>query len=181
MNTKMDLVAFEFSLCPPKPYFFEKRPKKPSHSWGLYWVTSWVAPLLHHLFRHRLQAVRIPWVHAGRAPPAFHSQPRLMAVWFRAANSGLSRNNPLHWQMSRMWHDTIPGCSVSLPPLSSPNEGPGCSGFDRIHWPLLNIFPNGWWCSPATERETNLISFHINLLASRMFLRMWITSIHIGS
>lgn len=28
MNTKMDLVAFEFSLCPPKPYFFEKRPKK---------------------------------------------------------------------------------------------------------------------------------------------------------
>ncbi|ROI84193.1 hypothetical protein DPX16_19965 [Anabarilius grahami] len=29
-------------------------------------------------------------------PPAFHSQPRLMAVRFRAANSRLSRNNPLH-------------------------------------------------------------------------------------
>lgn len=71
MNTKMDLVAFEFSLCPPKPYFFEKRPKKKKlsrHSWGLYWVTSWVAPLLHHLFRHRLQAVHVPWASCGTGP-----------------------------------------------------------------------------------------------------------------
>lgn len=100
---------------------------------------------------------------------------------FWAANSGLSRNNPLHWQMSRMWHDTIPGCSVSLPPPYFPNEGPGRSGFGLIHWPLLNIFPNGWQCTPATERETHLISFHINLLASRTFLRIWMTNIHIGS
>ncbi len=58
---------------PQNPIFLEKQPppppkKKNSHSWGLYWVTSWVAPLLHHLFRHRLQAVRVPWVRAGRAP-----------------------------------------------------------------------------------------------------------------
>lgn len=110
-------------------------------------------------------------------PPAFHSQPRLMAVRFRAANSGLSRNNPLHWQMSTMWHDTIPSCSVSLPPLSLLNEGPCRSGFGLIQRPLLNIFPVSWCCSPATERETNLISFRVYLLASRVLLRMRITNI----
>lgn len=100
-----------------------------------------------------------------------------MAVRFRAANSGLSRNNPLHWQMSRMWHDTIPGCSVSLPCLSLPNEGPGRSGLGRIHQPLLNIFPIGWCCSPATEWKSSLISFLIYSLAFRTALRMQITNI----
>lgn len=61
-----------------------------------------VLQLPHHLLR---LARGKAWLFLSQAASPHPTRIRLMVFWSQAANFSLSRNNPLHWQMSRIWHD----------------------------------------------------------------------------
>lgn len=61
-----------------------------------------VLQLPHHLLRN---SQAFPPVSLSQAASLHPTWIRLMVFWSQAANFSLSRNNPLHWQMSGIWHD----------------------------------------------------------------------------
>lgn len=61
-----------------------------------------VLQLPHHLLRN---SPAFPLASLSQAASPHPTWTRLMAFRSQAANFSLSRNNPLHWQMSGIWHD----------------------------------------------------------------------------
>lgn len=61
-----------------------------------------VLQLPHHLLRN---SRAFPLASLSQAATPHPTWVRLMVFWSQAANFSLSRNNPLHWQMSGIWCD----------------------------------------------------------------------------
>lgn len=61
-----------------------------------------VLQLPHHLLKN---SPAFPLASHSQAASPRPTWTRLMVFWSHAANFSLSRNNPLYWQMSGIWHD----------------------------------------------------------------------------
>lgn len=80
-----------------------------------------VLQLPHHLLRN---SQAFPPVSLSQAASLHPTWIRLMVFWSQAANFSLSRNNPLRWQMSGIWHDVHLGfrlcCTWEVPASERP-------------------------------------------------------------
>lgn len=80
-----------------------------------------VLQLPHHLLR---KSQAFPLASLSQAASPHPAWVRLMVFWSQAANFSLSRNNPLHWQMSGIWHDVHLGfrlcCTWEVPATERP-------------------------------------------------------------
>lgn len=129
-----------------------------------------VLQLPHHLLR---SSQAFPPASLAQAASLHPTWIRLMVFWSQAANFSLSRNNPLHWQMSGIWHDVhlkfrlcctweVPARECPLGELSDILDDFCCHNRKSRQWfffnKALNLQSANWMWKVVYKRDGNMLT-----------------------